>query len=64
MALAKNLEYIHEKQEMTNCCFLLQDFYNLCNYIKVEEWQICNPPIEILPDLSGFMGCSIDDFLL
>ena len=60
MALAKNLDTYMKNKKMTNAV-LAERFFTTCATISRWRNGICNPPIEILPDLSEFMGCSIDD---
>lgn len=62
MALAKNLDVLIKKRGMTNAD-LATRFFTTCATISRWRNGICNPPIDILPELSEFMGCSLDDLL-
>lgn len=62
MALAKNLDALMRKRGYTNADLAMR-FVTTCATISRWRNGICNPPIDILPELSEFMGCSLDDLL-
>jgi len=62
MPFAKNLDLIMKNKKITNTD-LATKFFTTC--ATASRWRngVSKPPLEILPELCIFLGCSLEDLL-